>query len=199
MPPRTTQSIECSTQARRSCHVDNFVLSWHMSKERAHFVTSFNPAKNAMRANFTLPYIREGKFAYIQAWIVDDTGRRTAEVGLAKHAYFDHWIPLVFNTDDGHSSGYFGDKLVQWPMSVQRTRQVSDMILSHGDSVVFTVNAQDNEMWLWINHVPCGGVKINFTVSRFEFGFEQDQYGEQTDFNVTSLCEYDVVNGIAQW
>lgn len=173
--------------------IDGFQFHLTKSSTRTHIVADLEPGKSYFRAFFILPDVAVNDFAYLQVWYImskDDVV--TSEIGLKKWQGDDFWSPLVFNTDDGHSTGWFGDRHIQWPRSVKRTRDLSDKkhMYKNGNEIKLTTAFKDGTTELWINSEYIGSVEMQYRVDRLEFGFEQDRYGRCKKFIVKSMKQW---------
>nr|QGT41784.1 RNA silencing suppressor [Emaravirus tritici] len=172
--------------------VDGFQFHLSKSPTRTHIVSRLVPMERYFRSIFILPDVSLNDFAYLQVWYVASDGLMTAEIGMKKWRGNNYWTPLVFNTDDEYSTGWFGDKHIEWPKSVKRTRDISteSHIYKNGDEIKLTTEFHNGLTEMWINGDYIGSVEMDYKVNRVEFGFEQDQYGKCREFLVKSMKQW---------
>jgi len=171
--------------------VDGYSFMIVKSQTRTHIVAELNPKYKHFETKFILPEIESHDFSYLQVWVVSKSGHQSAEIGFKNTVGRTDWSTLVFNTDDGYKTGWFGNKFIKWaPMSRKRTDKSGKFTFNSGNLTTLKTKLEKDSISAWINEKFIGMIKIDFPYDRFEFGFEQDHIGPVKEFEVKSMRQW---------
>ncbi|BCO17112.1 hypothetical protein QK870_sRNA5gp1 [Japanese star anise ringspot-associated virus] len=158
--------------------------------ERTHQTTYVY--ENTVSVELEIPEIPYGSFSYIQFWAVSHKNpAMTSEIGIGKQKETNIWKPLIFNTNDGHNTGYSSNNYMSWPYNPDRTVVFSNPEFYANDKIKLTCRVDEQFLQLWVNGDLVGMVSNTGLGSfYFKFGFEYLYSEDYPMINISSFIKF---------